>query len=91
LHTLVATTTLAAGVNLPARQVIVVGRRIGGRGDYTLSPSRYRQMVGRAGRAGLDVRGQSFLMLDDSSLVELQHGIACDFAMFMFTIYVNAP
>jgi replicative superfamily II helicase len=61
LHTLVATTTLAAGVNLPARRVIVLSRKIG---DRAFEPSRFRQMVGRAGRAGFDVTGDAFLVAD---------------------------
>ena len=59
VHTLTCTTTLAAGVNLPARRVIFLNTRIGlSRMDAT----RYKQACGRAGRMGLDSRGESVLL-----------------------------
>jgi hypothetical protein len=56
-----ATSTLSSGVNLPARRVIV--RSLWGQpnrpGPY-LSAAVYLQMIGRAGRKGIDEKGQSF-------------------------------
>ncbi|MBV9170305.1 MAG: DEAD/DEAH box helicase [Chloroflexi bacterium] len=63
LRAVFATDTLALGINMPARTVIIgemvkfdgVSRRI-------LTPNEYRQMTGRAGRRGIDERGVSLLM-----------------------------
>lgn len=57
---LVATSTLASGVNLPAERVIIKAQT---RGPSALTSLSYRQMVGRAGRTGHVTRGESYLIV----------------------------
>ena len=61
LRVLVATSTLAHGVNLPARRVIVRGTS---RGRAHLDAATFTQMAGRAGRAGLDARGEAVILAE---------------------------
>ncbi|HEV2066204.1 MAG TPA: DEAD/DEAH box helicase, partial [Thermomicrobiales bacterium] len=58
MHVVFATDTLALGVNMPARTV-VIGRmtKWDGRRRRILIPNEFQQMAGRAGRRGMDAFG----------------------------------
>ncbi|MFQ6094872.1 MAG: DEAD/DEAH box helicase [Candidatus Bathyarchaeia archaeon] len=64
LKVITATPTLAFGVNLPARWVIISNYRRyePGYGYYPISVLEYKQMVGRAGRPKYDKIGESILI-----------------------------
>ncbi|KAJ5688636.1 Helicase C-terminal [Penicillium macrosclerotiorum] len=70
LRVLVATCSLAAGVNLPARRVIINGARMG---RELVGPAMLRQMRGRAGRKGKDEAGETYLICVKADL-----GAVCD-------------
>ena len=56
-----ATETLAVGVNLPARSVVIEKlTKFNGESHELLKPSQFTQLTGRAGRRGIDVEGHSF-------------------------------
>ncbi|MPZ63584.1 MAG: DEAD/DEAH box helicase [Propionibacteriales bacterium] len=57
----VATTTLAMGVNTPAEAVVIAGlTHPAGSGDYSVA--EYKNMVGRAGRLGITEAGESYVV-----------------------------
>ncbi|KAI3328400.1 P-loop containing nucleoside triphosphate hydrolase protein [Ustulina deusta] len=73
LKVVVATCSLAAGINLPARRVILHNARMG---RDLIGPSMLRQMRGRAGRKGKDEIGETYLCCrkcDLEDVVELMH------------------
>jgi len=61
LSVIVATSTLGTGINLPAARVIFRSLRPGANREFEVSS--YRQMAGRAGRAGQSAYGESILLL----------------------------
>jgi helicase len=64
LDVLVATTTVAAGVNLPARAVVVRDTEIG---INELNVATVQQMFGRAGRIGAgETEGWAYLVVDET-------------------------
>lgn len=55
-----ATETLALGINMPARTVVVESlRKFDGTKHVDLSPGEFTQLTGRAGRRGIDKEGYS--------------------------------
>jgi helicase len=64
IKVIVSTTTLAAGVNLPARRVVVAEyeRYDPALGVEEIPVLEYKQMAGRAGRPGLDPFGEAVIV-----------------------------
>jgi replicative superfamily II helicase len=62
LRVIVATPTLAMGVNTPASAVAIVGLTHPGQVSTPYSVAEYKNMVGRAGRLGFTELGESYLI-----------------------------
>jgi len=60
---IIATPTLAWGLNLPARRVIVLGVH---RGIQEVETYNVTQMVGRSGRLGIDPAGDAYVLIPES-------------------------
>ncbi len=72
LNAMFATSTVAAGVNFPARSVVVLNSdRFNGVEFMPLGPSEFQQMTGRAGRRGMDKIG--FAVILPGKFMDLQH------------------
>ena len=70
LDAVFATSTVAAGVNFPARTIVMLNSdRFNGREFIPLSPNEFHQMTGRAGRRGMDKIG--FAMLIPGKFMDL--------------------
>lgn len=75
LQVLCATSTLAVGVNLPAHLVIIKGTKTwrgGGTGYQEIDSRSLLQMIGRAGRPGLDTSGMAVIMTDNASRMKYE-------------------
>lgn len=69
LSVAVCTETLAAGINLPARSVVLTSLLKGPPGKQKLlEPSVAHQMMGRAGRPQFDTRGYVFVMAHEDDV-----------------------
>ncbi|MDV3129611.1 RNA helicase [Mycobacterium sp. 21AC1] len=65
-----ATETLALGINMPARTVVLERLvKFNGEQHMPLTPGEYTQLTGRAGRRGIDVEGHAVVLWrpDDST------------------------
>jgi len=70
-----ATTTLAAGLDVPARTVLLSTlHRHGPAGPEALTPTEFHQMTGRAGRRGRDLLGIAIIAVENPS--EADEGLA---------------
>ena len=60
-----ATETLALGINMPARSVVIekLTKFTGERHEF-LTPGEYTQLTGRAGRRGIDEVGYAVVLLE---------------------------
>ena len=58
-----ATETLALGINMPARTVVLERLvKFNGEAHVELTPGEYTQLTGRAGRRGIDVEGHAVVV-----------------------------
>lgn len=83
LNAMFATSTVAAGVNFPARSVVILNSdRFNGVDFLPLSPSEFQQMAGRAGRRGKDNIGFAMILpgkfMDIPYLARLVHAPPLD-------------
>ena len=67
-----ATPTLAAGVDTPARRVIIQSlyRYWGEKGNSLISVMEYKQMAGRAGRPRYDPYGEVIILCSNERRIE---------------------
>ncbi|MCF6246345.1 MAG: DEAD/DEAH box helicase [Desulfobacula sp.] len=99
-----ATSTVAAGVNFPARTVVVLNSdRFNGVEFMPLSPSEFQQMTGRAGRRGMDKIGFGMMMpgkfmdlkyvanLISSPPLDIESQITINFSMVLNLLLSNTP
>ena len=63
LRAVFATDTLALGINMPARSVVLGSMsKFDGIQMRLLTPNEYQQLTGRAGRRGMDAKGAAILL-----------------------------
>lgn len=66
LKVVFATETLALGINMPARTVVLESlEKFNGEARVPITPGEYTQLTGRAGRRGIDTEGHSVIQWKD--------------------------
>ena len=104
LQAVFATSTVAAGVNFPARTVVFLNTdRFNGREFMPLSPTEFHQMTGRAGRRGMDHIGFAIAIpgkfldarlcaqLVTATPSDVKSQIRIDFSMVLNLLLSHAP
>jgi superfamily II RNA helicase len=104
LEAIFSTSTVAAGVNFPARTVVLLqSDRFNGHGFVDLTATELQQMIGRAGRRGKDNIGFSLVMpgihqdpellhkLKDSPPEPIQSRIQVNFSMCLNLLLSHTP
>nr|WP_040011717.1 DEAD/DEAH box helicase [Desulfotignum phosphitoxidans] len=104
LNAMFATSTVAAGVNFPARSVVILNSdRFNGVDFQTLSPSEFQQMAGRAGRRGMDNIGFALVLpgkfmdlkgiagLVNAPALNVDSQIKIDFSMVLNLLLSHTP
>ncbi|WP_104433002.1 DEAD/DEAH box helicase [Kineococcus xinjiangensis] len=72
-----ATETLALGVNMPARSVVLEKLvKWNGQAHVDITPGEYTQLTGRAGRRGIDVEGHAVVLWTPGTDPEAVAGLA---------------
>ncbi|WP_380156374.1 DEAD/DEAH box helicase [Kineococcus sp. R86509] len=72
-----ATETLALGVNMPARSVVLERLvKWNGQTHVDITPGEYTQLTGRAGRRGIDVEGHAVVLWSNQTDPEAVAGLA---------------
>ena len=64
IYALVATTTLAAGINTPASTVVLAENEFVGEDGRQFTVAEYKNMAGRAGRLGFNETGKAIILAD---------------------------
>ncbi len=104
LSAMFATSTVAAGVNFPARSVVVLNSdRFNGIEFMPLTPSEFAQMSGRAGRRGMDNIGFGIVLpgkfmdlkyvakLIHSEPTDIESQISINFSMVLNLLLSHTP
>ena len=72
-----ATETLALGINMPARSVVLERLdKFNGEARVDITPGEYTQLTGRAGRRGIDVEGHAVVLWRPGSDPQAVAGLA---------------